>query len=244
MNLNTNRILFFFPFLILFSCNQISEETRFQSLTERYTEARYLQFPDWASSVNHHEYDHILVIPSETKLADDLLFCQQYLDSLSAIKKDQLSLESQESLLDHQEQLQAIIQQISKKNNFNSDATFYNVQGPFRYLLQSQHAPLKKRLFTINKKMQSIPSYYRTAKRNLTRPKQETIDQAIEEHLNTFAFFQQTMRDSLFSAKLDQTDRKKFLRNLNKSQDAIKDYVAFCNSIQFEFANQNRNASE
>ena len=237
--MNKNIFLLFLLFT-LFACKQKNEEVYFKSLIDRYTNARYLQFPDWASSVNHHEYDHILVIPSETKLADDLLFCQQYLDSLSLIKKEKLSLESQEDLLDHQEQLHGIIKHISNKTVFNSDPTFYNVQGPFRYLLQSQHAPLKHRLLIINKKMQSIPSYYRTAKNNLTKPKKEKITQAIDQHLNTFAFFQQTMRDSLFKAQLEKTERKKFIRNLNKAQDAIKDYVAFCNSVLFEFSNQDR----
>ena len=48
------------------------------------------------------------------------------------------------------------------------------------------------------------------------------------------------MRDSLFKAQLEKTERKKFIRNLNKAQDAIKDYVAFCNSVLFEFSNQDR----
>jgi len=205
---------------------------------QRYITERYHQFPDWASANSYHEYDHVLVIPSFIKLEDDSLFCENYLDTLSQIKKEKLSLDAQETLIDHQEQLQGILQHVSDKTAFQTDPSLYNVQGPFVYLFQSEYAPLKERLLTINQKMQNVPAYYQVAKDNLTDPTIENTTQAIKDHTKTFFFFYYTLRDSLVHANLSAKEQKTFLRNLNKTQDAIKDYVAYCNSILFEYRDQ------
>jgi uncharacterized protein (DUF885 family) len=85
---------YFFIIVIFFTTTvqaQNNANTSFDKFKERFVLALWKQSPGWASSQGFHTYDSVLVVPNNQSRKAELLFCQQYLDSLKKIKQSLLS---------------------------------------------------------------------------------------------------------------------------------------------------------
>ncbi|MEM9821338.1 MAG: DUF885 family protein, partial [Bacteroidota bacterium] len=193
------------------------------------------QFPDWASSVGQAAYHQVLVLPSQEKRQQDLSFCQTYLDSFQLFDPEQLSNIEREQWQENKEQLQGYLQQIQGDQSWQQDPSFYNVLGPCQHVLNLPKTALENKLDWLYTKMQSIPQYYQIAQENLSHPNKRLVDKAMMEHEATFTFFHVTLRDSLQASQRPISAKNRFLEQLEQSQNSIKDYLAFCNSMRFEF---------
>lgn len=230
----TKSLLFLCLFLV--SCS--GQTPSFPDFLERYETARWQQFPDWASSVGKSDFHSILVIPNEIKQQQDLAFCKKYLDSLAHFDFEKLPPTAQEQHVELQEQLNGYLQQLTKDKSYSNDPSLYNVLGAFQHVLNDTTLPLDQRLRMLFHKMKSIPAYYEAAMQNLKSPVQIKAQKAMKEHQATFLFFEQSLRDSLKQSTLSREEKKYFNRQSNRSKDLIKIYIAFCNSIHFEFEAQ------
>ncbi|MEM8907093.1 MAG: DUF885 family protein [Bacteroidota bacterium] len=227
--------------LLLFCCCFLGtacqhREADFEQFWQRYQQARWVQFPDWASSAGQVEAHAILVIPSAAKRTSDRQFCQRYLDTLTQFDPQRLSPDWQSQYLALSEQLNGYLQQLDTAVNYASDPSYYNVKGSFQHVLQQIDLPLENKLRLLYTKMQSVPQYYETAKSNLQSPDRLTTQKAIHAHEATFQFFYHSLPDSLQVAQWSSQEQERFQRVLLQAQLAIKSYVAFCQSIEFEFA--------
>ena len=87
------KISFLFCIIILTNNTQAqnNKNASFDSFKERFVLALWKQNPGWASSQGFHNYDSVLIVPSNDSRKSEMLFCKQYLDSLKKIDARKLS---------------------------------------------------------------------------------------------------------------------------------------------------------
>jgi Bacterial protein of unknown function (DUF885). len=219
--------------LLFLSCQKSGPH--FDDFFQRYEKAKWQQFPDWASSVGQSDYHSILIIPNEEKRTNDLVFCRSYLDSINFFDPEKLPASQATKWLDLKEQLTGNIHQLETDQSWKQDPSFYNVLGPVQHVLDAPQITLEKRLELLYKKMKAIPQYYQAAQDNLENPNKRLVDKAIMEHEKTFAFFQHTLSDSLKQSQLSASAKSRIRQRINQSKISIKNYIALCNSMRFEF---------
>ena len=74
------------------------------------------------------------------------------------------------------------------------------------------------------------------AKTNLKKPSIKKTLLAIEKNSLGFHFLKNEIMDSLAVAECMQFDQEEFVQEMDASLIAMKDYVAFCNSLKFEYS--------
>lgn len=130
---------------------------------------------------------------------------------------------------------QLINQQILLWQKTQQDPSLYNIGEPLRSILQNVELSLQNRLQQIENQLQLSESYYTAAKSNLIFPDSTKIQPAMQQQLQTLRFLQKELPDSLRNANLQAPQRVIFLANTKKATLAVKDYLAFCRSLWFEY---------
>ncbi len=105
----------------------------------------------------------------------------------------------------------------------------FNVLHGFKRILETNYAPEAERLQTIFDKLEHVPAFYEAAKRQLEKADRPLADAAIEQHIQTFLFFDDTLTDVLNSRRLMTPQ---YLERIEEAKLAIKDYIAFVESFR------------
>jgi len=117
------------------------------------------------------------------------------------------------------------------------DPTLYNFGSHLQKKLQSEDTPLNKRLEQINWQLQHASQYYTLAINNLVKPDSTKFQTAIQQQLQTLRFFRSELKDSLERATLPASQQQMIRQHTYGATIAVKDYLAFCRSIWFEYQN-------
>lgn len=171
------------------------------------------------------------------KLTQQLHFYDQHQKALLAFYPEQLNIKQraqwlliQNTLKDHSERLHAL----------QKDPAIYNMGGVLKALLAKSSMPLDQRLVKIAAYLPKTRPYYAAAKTNLQTPTPERLALSIDKQLLTLRFMQTELMDSLTNATLGEPQRQDIVQQAAAAQIAVKDYLAFCRSLLFEYHDINK----
>jgi len=220
--------------LCLLSCAG-TQDKEFKQFKKTFIELRKEQFPKWASYKGDNNYHHVLSIPNKSKYESDLSFYTTQLNKANEFREDKLDSLNQLSLNDIKQFLNKRIKDINTNKQYEWDPSYYNVAGELKWLLASNYAPLPTRLKAISQKLDKTDLYYEAAKSNLQQVSIKSTLLAIDKHIKGFQFLNGELRDSLKSVTITPIEKKELEVNIQKAKYAIKDYLAFCESLKFEY---------
>jgi hypothetical protein len=191
------------------------------------------QNPGWASYVGYHDYDSLLIAPTNENRAAEVAFCKAYLDSLNGFDSSKLSKGQQTDLLMIKNQLESTIWYDQEFKSHEWNPANYNVGGAFGIMINGKYAPLDDRLRMMSLKMENIESYYDAAKAIVKNPTKEHTELAISQNKGSLQVFGPSLIDSINASGLSETDKQNLFANAELAKMAIQDYIDFLeNEIQ------------
>lgn len=115
-----------------------------------------------------------------------------------------------------------------------SDPAQYNIGEHLKRSLADRVRPLNERLNIIKTQMELSSDYYNAAKRNLQKPSPDRTGDALQNQMLTLEFLDSELTAALQAAALSSQEKEAFQQVLTKARMEVKDYLAFCRSLQFE----------
>ena len=134
------------------------------------------------------------------------------------------------------------IEDLEQNQIYQKDPSQYdvgpNIQAsalPSEQILQDSHT-----VFEYN--LRAVPPFYQTAKAQLDTATIEKIKAAIQVNRTTYLYLSQQLIPQIEKIKLDGERKDYFLASLDEARIAVKDYIAFCKSLEFEYFDQKNNS--
>ncbi|MDX1666007.1 MAG: hypothetical protein R3350_02210 [Saprospiraceae bacterium] len=172
-----------------------------------------------------------LRLPSPADIREGIADCDTLLSILTPYPEDQLSETDRRAFQILESRL------VERKNyllDFRRDPARYNLGGiAARYLLARDLSEAEKVRY-LQECLQYAPLFFDLAKRNLSAPLPEQTALGIRKQEKTLMFFYGELADSLEAFRLDASKAKELSRELMGAELAVKDYLAYCNSLMFE----------
>lgn len=227
-----------FAVALLFSCNKSTKSNgdkaldgKFDKYKDGFVTSLWKINPGWASGVGYHKYDSILSIYDANEEKRQLEFVNAQLDSLKQFNIDDLSDNNKTDFQMIKNQLESTIFSIKEMKSSEWNPSEYNVCGAFAEILNGNYDSLEVRLRAFNKKMNAIPAYYETAKKNIKNPTVEHTELAIAQNLGGSSVFDADLKTALEKSKLSAAEKKEMLDKAQVSIKAIADYAAWLKAL-------------
>lgn len=227
-----------FAVALLFSCNKSTKSNgdkaldgKFDKYKDGFVTSLWKINPGWASGVGYHKYDSILSIYDANEEKRQLEFVNAQLDSLKQFNIDDLSDNNKTDFQMIKNQLESTIFSIKEMKSSEWNPSEYNVCGAFAEILNGNYDSLEVRLRAFNKKMNAIPAYYETAKKNIKNPTVEHTELAIAQNLGGSSVFDADLKTVLEKSKLSAAEKKEMLDKAQVSIKAIADYAAWLKAL-------------
>ena len=221
---------------LLFSCNKSTKsnqdaDKKFDNYKDGFVTALWQINPEWASAVGYHKLDSLLVTPNAEADKKQLDFVNAQLDSLKQYNIEDLSDKNKTDFHMIKNQLESTIFNIKELKSSEWDPSEYNVCGLFAEILNGNYDSLEIRLRAFNTKMNTIPTYYEAAKKNIKNPTIEHTELAIAQNLGGSSVFEADLRSALEKSKLSDAEKKEMLDKAKVAVKAIKDYADWLKAL-------------
>ena len=219
---------------VLFSCNKKEDATlnadlnsKFDLYKEYFVEELWKISPEWAASQGFHNYDSILMIPTDENDRIQMKFAESQLDSLKKFPLEQLSDNNKTDVQMMENLMQSFLFSINEMKSGTWNPSNYNVCGAFAEILNGNYGTLESRLRDFDLKMKNIPAYYDVAARNLRNPTLEHTQLAIAQNLGGLSVFKEDLKVALAKSKWSDEQKKATLEKAAVSIKAIENYADF-----------------
>lgn len=199
----------------------------FKSFEDRFILEFWKQNPGWASYVGFHDYDSLLIAPTEENRLVEVAFCNAYLDSLKLFDESKLTKSELTDLMMIRDQLEATIWYSEVFKGYEWNPSGYNVGGAFGIMINGSYAPLDDRLRVMSAKMEKLDAYYAAAKANIKNPTVQHTDLAIMQNKGALEVFGSSLIDSVDASELNHLEKENILTNIEFAKMAIQDYIDF-----------------
>jgi len=208
------------------------DEAAFVGYTNHFLEALWKLDPDRATQTGYHQYDSLLLVPTESQRQKMISFAKVQTDSLLHYDPNILSDNNKIDYQLIQNELQEMqwSQQTLKAWEWNPNT--YNVVSTFAYILNEHYAPLDKRLRNFYEKMNNIPAYYKEAQKQIKNPVPELTSLTIDQLNGGLGIFDKDFADSLKKSKIPAATQKLMLTRAKLSVNAIKGFTTFLTNIK------------
>ncbi len=123
-------------------------------------------------------------------------------------------------------------------SDFQTDPGIYNIGGKIQQLLISESLTKSQKAAYIQKNLDIASRYYLNARACLTQPEPEQIRLAIQKQRLGLQLIERPLKDSLQNWRLSPAQFREIDRDQYVATLAIKDFIAFCNSLLFEAKEQ------
>lgn len=121
-----------------------------------------------------------------------------------------------------------------KWSSCHEDPSLYNLPGYCKKLLVMDDVSLPEKLGFIQDHLRESDKYYEAAKQLVDHPLPNKTLLAVQKHLFGLGFLQKELSDSLDQARFVPELRQSFRTDLERTRLAVKDYLAYCESLYFE----------
>jgi uncharacterized protein (DUF885 family) len=227
--------------LLLFSCNGKDEGTsdavlnsKFEQYKNYFVDELWKVSPEWASSQGFHNYDSILIIPTDESDRIVMRFAQIQLDSLKNYPLKQLSDNNTTDIQMMANLMKSFLFSINEIKSGTWNPAQYNVSASFAEILNGTYDSVENRLRDFDLKMNNIPTYYEAAARNLKNPTIEHTELAIVQNLGGLSVFKTDLNSVLSKSKWSDEQKTATLEKAAISIKAIENYVDFLKKMPNE----------
>lgn len=192
---------------------------------DAFFDAYWALNPGYALSVGYYKYADRLIVPDEKSRTADLAFIDRTRAKLLAIDPQRLSegRRADWAILDNE--LAAERWQITELREWQWDPSSYNVADPFARILNTEFAPLERRLKLFSRRLQAVPAYYAAALRNIKDPTLEHTQLAIEQNRGALQVFEGELQTQLGKSSLSDAERRQLTERAQAARTAIEGYV-------------------
>jgi len=224
---------------LLFSCRESTKATADENLDKKFDKykdgfvtALWEIYPGWASGVGYHKLDSILVVPDGEEHKKQLDFANAQLDSLKKYNLQSLSDNNKTDFHMIKNQMESILFYINELKSYEWNPSDYNVCGSFAEILNGKYDSPEVRLRAFNVKMNTVPAYYKAAKKNIKNPTIEHTELAIAQNLGGSSVFKADLNAALEKSKISAEEKKDMLEKAKIALTAIKDYADWLKSLK------------
>ena len=105
----------------------------------------------------------------------------------------------------------------------------YNVARLIGLILNTDYAPLDKRLADIHARLEKTPAFYAQAQENLGSITIPHTELALQQHQGTKSLLTGRVSETIAEAELDETTKAQYQQAVDKAVAAIDDYVDYLN---------------
>lgn len=123
-----------------------------------------------------------------------------------------------------------------------NDPSLYNLPGYCKKMLMDDEISLPERLGFIKERLADSRTYYDSAKTLVRDPLPGKSLLAAQKHLLGLDFLRKELTDSLDKAEFVSALDREFRSELTDTRLVVKDYLAFCESLYFEWHNEREEA--
>ncbi|MEM1324117.1 MAG: hypothetical protein AAGG75_27915 [Bacteroidota bacterium] len=118
---------------------------------------------------------------------------------------------------------------------YQTDPGVYNVGAAIRQQLRVLQSSDSFSVEFLKTDLRAVPLYYETAKANLIKVEIKKIKNAIEQNSDTYFLLAKNLPRYISDLSLSEKEKNKLLRVNEQARLAVKDYIAYCNSLTFEY---------
>ncbi len=193
--------------ILVVSCGSMkkpSADERFEALAKAFLED-YLQIhPETATYLGDHRFDARMDNYSQSGIQEAVDLAKRYLDSLKAIKVEDLDNDNRidYDILKHN--LESEIFTYTELKPLENNPMVYNVGGAIYSLIARDFAPLEDRMESVKGRLLEIPNVLEQGKLNLKNPPKIHTETAIQQNAGTIGLLKDGLQpfiDSLPEAK-------------------------------------------
>jgi hypothetical protein len=219
------KILFVILLLSVISCDKKPEKD-FSVLTKEFVASYSALFPDETPLTKENPHLSDLHIPTDSVINMVKNFHLSFSNEVSKYRENQLP----PSVVNDFKKIKNILKSIENyANTHYKNPTLFNVYYGFNRIFKSNYASDEHRLQTLFNKLEKVPAFYEQAKMRLTEVDQRLGDEALEQHVQTYLFFDKTLPDFIIKRKVMTPQ---YQARLNNAKLAIKDYIAYVESFK------------
>ena len=219
------KFLFIIFCLTVVSCEEKVEKD-FKAFSDDFVKGYVHLFPDETPLSKENENLVLLALPTPEYFDSVRQFHHRFSSELK-------QFDTRNSALPYVKDARKIEHILNNVNGFLSDypqnPVRFNVLHGFKRILETNYAPDGYRLQTIFGKLAHVPAFYEAAKIQLTKSNRALDDAAVEQQIQTFVFFDQTLPNFLNSHNLMTPQ---YTARILSAKLAVKDYVAFVESFR------------
>ena len=211
--------------VVIFSCSTSGDpDLQFEKVAGNYIEDYLKLYPESATRLGDHRYDHRLNDYSLAGVRKSVEMNRNYLRKLDKIEVCQLS---QTNLTDYQILRQRIDKsifsaEILKEHEWNP--LIYNAGGAIYNIIARESAPLEIRLGYVQKRLEQIPEMLNQAKINLQNPPQIFTETAILRSKGTVTLIRDQLTE--FVEQVPQMEAE-FYPVRNMAVTALQNYIVW-----------------
>jgi len=193
--------------ILVVSCGSMkkpSADERFESLAKAFLEDYLLIHPETATYLGDHRFDARMDNYSKSGIQEAVDLAKRYLDSLKAIKVEDLDNDNRidYDILKHN--LESEIFTYTELKPLENNPMVYNVGGAIYSLIARDFAPLEDRMESVKGRLLEIPNVLEQGKLNLKNPPKIHTETAIQQNAGTIGLLKDGLQpfiDSLPEAK-------------------------------------------
>ena len=208
-----------------------SDDARLALHIERLLDQIWKQNPEWAFAVGYYKYSDRLQVPDAAWRAARLKLDANELAALKRFNESRLSPASRVDLVLLRNQLESDIWYVTTFRDWQWQPSQYNVGDSFARQLDTEYAPLEKRLRDMLARLGKVPAYYAAARKNIDRPTLEDTDLALDQNKGALVVFGDDLLKTVHGSKLTNAEKALFKARVAAARAAIQGYVDFLTEL-------------
>ncbi len=219
------KYLFVILCFTVISCQEKTEKD-FQTFASNFVKEYSVLFPDESPLSKENEKLAYLALPTATYFDSVKQFHQRFSSELKYFDTKNPAFPYNREVVKVENILKNVTSYLADHNH---NPLFFNVLHGFKRIFESNYADDDYRLQTLFNKIDKVPSFYTAAKEQLVKADRPAADAAVEQQIQTYLFFDETLTDFLNSRHLMTPQ---YLARIDEAKLAVKDYVAFVESFR------------
>ena len=166
-----------------------SDDARFAQYVEQVLDQIWNTDPEWAFAVGYYKYSDRLEVPDAASRAARLKLAANELAALKRFDESRLSPANRVDLVLLRNQFESDIWYVTVFRDWQWQPSQYNVGDSFARQLDTEYAPLEKRLRDMLARLGKVPAYYAAARKNIDRPTLEDTELALDQNKGALDVF-------------------------------------------------------
>ena len=207
------------------------DDARLALHIERLFDRIWKQNPEWAFAVGYYKYSDRLQVPDAAWRAARLKLDANELAALKRYDESRLSPASRVDLVLLRNQFESDIWYVTVFRDWQWQPSQYNVGDSFARQLDTEYAPLEKRLRDMLARLGKVPAYYAAARKNIDRPTLEDTDLALDQNKGALGVFGDDLLKTVHGSKLTKAEKALFEARVAASRAAIQGYMDYLTEL-------------